>query len=207
MLAGTILCSLVFAPLAPTSQTQPKSFSTLWLQKLAYLACNLLTLGLGLYKCRALGLLPTGTGDWLAFETRGHVRWSCNSPCLAIHPRIATDQNNFTFDTAAGTLFLAPPYVFRVLELMPFTDPSRTVQRTATAQTSSHPACSLVMRQGLHCDEALPTKNVRSRRPSLHADSSHRHRTNKPSKCPISPVNHRRTLHCLRRAYKGVLLV
>ncbi|KAG8993085.1 hypothetical protein FRB94_002673 [Tulasnella sp. JGI-2019a] len=61
----------VFAPFAPTSHPQPKSFSTLWLQKLAYIACNLLTLGLGLYKCRALGLLPTGTGDWLAFETRG----------------------------------------------------------------------------------------------------------------------------------------
>ncbi|KAI0324693.1 DUF1077-domain-containing protein [Cubamyces sp. BRFM 1775] len=59
-----------FAPFAPASSS-PKSFSTLLLQKIAYLLCNLLTLALGLWKCRSMGLLPTGTGDWLAFETRG----------------------------------------------------------------------------------------------------------------------------------------
>ncbi|KIK54489.1 hypothetical protein GYMLUDRAFT_249426 [Collybiopsis luxurians FD-317 M1] len=60
-----------FASFAPSASKNPKSFSTLPLQKLAYLACNLLTLGVGLWKCRSMGLLPTGTGDWLAFETRG----------------------------------------------------------------------------------------------------------------------------------------
>ncbi|KAH9918388.1 DUF1077-domain-containing protein [Epithele typhae] len=59
-----------FAPLAPATSS-PKAFSTLPLQKVAYLLCNLLTLALGLWKCRSMGLLPTGTGDWLAFETRG----------------------------------------------------------------------------------------------------------------------------------------
>jgi hypothetical protein len=34
----------------------------------------MLTLGVGLWKCRSMGLLPTGTGDWLAFEQRGEVR-------------------------------------------------------------------------------------------------------------------------------------
>ena len=68
----------VFAPLAPTSPEKkhspdPNAFSTLALQKLVYLLCNLLTLALGLWKCRSMGLLPTGTGDWLAFETRGPV--------------------------------------------------------------------------------------------------------------------------------------
>lgn len=29
--------------------------------------------GLGLWKCRGMGLLPTGTADWLAFEARGDV--------------------------------------------------------------------------------------------------------------------------------------
>ncbi|KZT11114.1 DUF1077-domain-containing protein [Laetiporus sulphureus 93-53] len=62
--------NMAFAPFAPSS-SDPKSFSTLVLQKLAYLLCNLLTLALGLWKCRSMGLLPTGTGDWLAFETRG----------------------------------------------------------------------------------------------------------------------------------------
>ncbi|KAJ3557976.1 hypothetical protein NM688_g1186 [Phlebia brevispora] len=49
----------------------PKALTTLPLQKIVYLLCNLLTLGLGLWKCRSMGLLPMGTGDWLAFETRG----------------------------------------------------------------------------------------------------------------------------------------
>lgn len=47
---------------------------TLPLQKLTYILCNLLTLAVGLWKCRSMGLFPTGTGDWLAFETRGVVR-------------------------------------------------------------------------------------------------------------------------------------
>ncbi|RDB24251.1 ER membrane protein complex subunit 4 [Hypsizygus marmoreus] len=59
-----------FAPFAPPT-AQPKAFTTLALQKLVFVACNLLTLGVGLWKCRSMGLLPTGSGDWLAFETRG----------------------------------------------------------------------------------------------------------------------------------------
>jgi hypothetical protein len=68
------LVSLAFAPFAPT-QAKSKSITTLPIPKLLYLACNLLTLGVGLWKCRSMGLLPTGTGDWLAFETRGLVRY------------------------------------------------------------------------------------------------------------------------------------
>ncbi|PSS32033.1 hypothetical protein PHLCEN_2v2210 [Hermanssonia centrifuga] len=65
-----------FAPFAPIpagkkQAPEAKSLSTLPLQKIVYLLCNLLTLSLGLWKCRSMGLLPTGTGDWLAFETRG----------------------------------------------------------------------------------------------------------------------------------------
>ncbi|EGN96275.1 hypothetical protein SERLA73DRAFT_141593 [Serpula lacrymans var. lacrymans S7.3] len=59
-----------FAPFAPNT-SHANSSSTLPLQKIAYIACNLLTLAVGLWKCRSMGLLPTGTGDWLAFETRG----------------------------------------------------------------------------------------------------------------------------------------
>jgi len=59
-----------FAPFAPTTASA-KSITTLPLQKVVYLLCNLLTLGVGLWKCRSMGLLPTGTGDWLAFESRG----------------------------------------------------------------------------------------------------------------------------------------
>ncbi|KAJ7184418.1 endoplasmic reticulum protein [Mycena filopes] len=60
-----------FAQFAPTTAKNPKAFTTLLVQKLVYIACNVLTLGVGLWKCRAMGLLPLGTGDWLAFETRG----------------------------------------------------------------------------------------------------------------------------------------
>lgn len=63
-----------FAPFAPgpsSSSPKAKSLFTLPLQKLVYLVCNVLTLALGLWKCRSMGLLPTGTGDWLAFESRG----------------------------------------------------------------------------------------------------------------------------------------
>jgi len=62
-----------FAPFAP-SPSSSKSFSTLFAPKVAYILANMLTLALGLYKCNSMGLLPMGTGDWLAFETRGPVR-------------------------------------------------------------------------------------------------------------------------------------
>ena len=62
-----------FAPFAPSSSSS-KSFSTLLVQKIVYVLANMLTLALGLYKCNSMGLLPMGTGDWLAFETRRPVR-------------------------------------------------------------------------------------------------------------------------------------
>ncbi|KAF8626324.1 hypothetical protein AX15_004985 [Amanita polypyramis BW_CC] len=68
-LSGINSAFVQFAP----SKTEPAAFSTLLLQKLVYVACNLLTLGVGLWKCKSMGLLPIGTGDWLAFETRGMV--------------------------------------------------------------------------------------------------------------------------------------
>ena len=72
-----------FAPFAPIDQNS-HGLLTLLPQKLAYLVCNALTLALGLWKCRSMGLLPTGTADWLAFETRGavslfHVSSDCSS--------------------------------------------------------------------------------------------------------------------------------
>lgn len=62
-----------FSQFAPSSSTNPKSFLNHPLQKIVYILCNLLTLGVGLWKCSSMGLLPVGTGDWLAFETRGQV--------------------------------------------------------------------------------------------------------------------------------------
>jgi hypothetical protein len=33
----------------------------------------MVSLSLGLYKCWSMGVLPTGSGDWLQFETRLEV--------------------------------------------------------------------------------------------------------------------------------------
>jgi len=58
-----------FAQYAPSS-SDLKSITSLFLHKIVYILCNLLTLGVGLWKCRSMGLIPVGTGDWLAFEAR-----------------------------------------------------------------------------------------------------------------------------------------
>ncbi|KAF9441330.1 endoplasmic reticulum protein [Macrolepiota fuliginosa MF-IS2] len=59
-----------FAQYAPEGK-DPKAFTTLFLQKAVFLLFHLVGLAIGLWKCQQMGLLPTGTGDWLAFETRG----------------------------------------------------------------------------------------------------------------------------------------
>jgi len=37
------------------------------LQKLVYIVGNVVCLGLAVYKCQNMGLLPTHASDWLAF--------------------------------------------------------------------------------------------------------------------------------------------
>ncbi|KAF8510587.1 DUF1077-domain-containing protein [Gautieria morchelliformis] len=59
-----------FAPFA-ADDANSRGLLSLLPQKLAYIVCNALTLAVGLWKCRSMGLLPTGTADWLAFERRG----------------------------------------------------------------------------------------------------------------------------------------
>ncbi|CAG8450235.1 2331_t:CDS:2 [Ambispora leptoticha] len=44
-----------------------KNQSQLLLPKITFVLLQLLTMALGLYKCSAMGLLPTATSDWLAF--------------------------------------------------------------------------------------------------------------------------------------------
>ncbi|KAG9003907.1 hypothetical protein FRB90_011092 [Tulasnella sp. 427] len=56
----------VFAPFAP-EKSNTTALGTLSLYKAVYVACNMLTLGLGLWKCSKLGILPTA-GDWRAFS-------------------------------------------------------------------------------------------------------------------------------------------
>ncbi|KAG8974536.1 hypothetical protein FRC05_007168 [Tulasnella sp. 425] len=56
----------VFSPFAPAN-SNPTSLGTLSFYKVVYVACNMLTLGLGLWKCSKLGILPTA-GDWREFS-------------------------------------------------------------------------------------------------------------------------------------------
>uniref|UniRef100_A0A8C3Q7K1 ER membrane protein complex subunit 4 n=1 Tax=Geospiza parvula TaxID=87175 RepID=A0A8C3Q7K1_GEOPR len=51
------------------------------LQGLVFLVGNGLGLALALYKCQAMGLLPTRPSDWLAFVTPPQVRRVLGTPC------------------------------------------------------------------------------------------------------------------------------
>jgi hypothetical protein len=59
--------SMVFANLESGA---PKSFlaDKLILPKLTFCGIQVVLLGLGLYKCNSMGLLPTSQSDWLAFK-------------------------------------------------------------------------------------------------------------------------------------------
>lgn len=47
------------------------------IQKLTYLVGNLVCLGLAVYKCQVMGLLPSHASDWLAFvEPQQRMEWS-----------------------------------------------------------------------------------------------------------------------------------
>ena len=69
-----------------TSQTF-KSFdliqSNISLQKFVFFVGNLINIGLALYKCHSMGLLPTHASDWLAFvEPQGQLEWSSGGVSL-----------------------------------------------------------------------------------------------------------------------------
>ncbi|KAJ9068029.1 hypothetical protein DSO57_1032912 [Entomophthora muscae] len=46
----------------------------LTLQKITFCILNLFVVGMGVYKCASMGLLPTSTSDWLAFEASPEVK-------------------------------------------------------------------------------------------------------------------------------------
>nr|ODN88347.1 endoplasmic reticulum protein [Cryptococcus depauperatus CBS 7841] len=62
---------------AATQSIEEPSYAPLIGPMIVYVACQGLTLFLGLYKCSSMGILPTGSGDWLHFETRSDPpEWS-----------------------------------------------------------------------------------------------------------------------------------
>ncbi|KAJ1992109.1 hypothetical protein H4R33_001126 [Dimargaris cristalligena] len=52
---------------SPEKSASRKDISLL-LPKIVFCLINILSIGLGLWKCSKMGLLPTTTSDWLAFE-------------------------------------------------------------------------------------------------------------------------------------------
>ena len=51
--------------------------SSVYLQKAVYILGNIVCLGLAVYKCQVMGLLPTHSSDWLAFvEAQHRMEWS-----------------------------------------------------------------------------------------------------------------------------------
>ncbi|GHJ86961.1 hypothetical protein NliqN6_3363 [Naganishia liquefaciens] len=68
------------SPDAQQSQdpSAPKaSIGPLILPIITFIGCQVLVLALGVWKCKQMGLVPIGTGDWLQFETRGEPpEWS-----------------------------------------------------------------------------------------------------------------------------------
>jgi len=54
-----------------------------YLQKAVYILGNLVCLGLAIYKCQVMGLLPTHSSDWLAFvEPQHRMEWSGGGAAL-----------------------------------------------------------------------------------------------------------------------------
>lgn len=68
-----IICMMVFRPIK-AMMAYKSSFKMLdadsqaILQKLAWVFGNLLGIGVAVYKCQSMGLLPTAPSDWLAFK-------------------------------------------------------------------------------------------------------------------------------------------
>ncbi|KIR24806.1 endoplasmic reticulum protein [Cryptococcus deuterogattii 99/473] len=76
-----------FEPFRPTPSAMPRkgvkvaaeesTYAPLIGPMVIYVACQGLVLALGLYKCSSMGILPTGSGDWLHFEIRSNPpEWS-----------------------------------------------------------------------------------------------------------------------------------
>ncbi|KAG0149293.1 hypothetical protein CROQUDRAFT_341648 [Cronartium quercuum f. sp. fusiforme G11] len=81
LIKGAITASLavhnVFKPFMPPTREGPTRYS-LTLQKLSFLACQAMLLGLGLYKVNTMGLLPTRLSDWIMYEPRP-VKLGCKT--------------------------------------------------------------------------------------------------------------------------------
>lgn len=59
---------LVSPPTAFAPYLTPGQSMSVMPQQLVFIACQLMCMGLGVYKCWSMGLLPTESSDWLAWR-------------------------------------------------------------------------------------------------------------------------------------------
>lgn len=83
-------------PVPTTALKALESSSRRALQGLVFLVGNGLGLALALYKCQAMGLLPTRPSDWLAFVAPPQVRPEAGFPPALPHPRCPGHQGPLT---------------------------------------------------------------------------------------------------------------
>ncbi|XP_060526049.1 ER membrane protein complex subunit 4 [Cylas formicarius] len=67
MMVGMLLMRPIQAIWSTKATFKMMETSNAWLQILVYVIGNLVNVGLALYKCHSMGLLPTYASDWLAF--------------------------------------------------------------------------------------------------------------------------------------------
>jgi len=67
MMVGMLLMRPIQAIWATKNTFKMMETSSAILQMIVYVFGNLVNMGLALYKCHSMGLLPTHTSDWLAF--------------------------------------------------------------------------------------------------------------------------------------------
>ncbi len=76
------------------------------LQRAVYTLGNIMSLGLAIYKCQVMGLLPTHPSDWLAFVQPQEVRIICNkisiplsAPQVILLTTLVLDKLHGCFDS------------------------------------------------------------------------------------------------------------
>ncbi|KAF5288568.1 hypothetical protein FQA39_LY15347 [Lamprigera yunnana] len=67
MMVGMLCMRPIQALFSLNSTFKMVENSSVMRQKIVYIFGNLVNIGLALYKCQSMGLLPTHTSDWLAF--------------------------------------------------------------------------------------------------------------------------------------------
>lgn len=73
-------------------------------QQLVFIACQLMCMGLGIYKCWSMGLLPTESSDWLAWREPRVVSTVCLTFSSSIFPKPSLADLRLSLDSLSNFL-------------------------------------------------------------------------------------------------------